>query len=154
MRRRILTASIFALTIAAAGCGKKEGSNAPDELEVAGVEHEAVFSAPAETPRDEFTYANYQDVRVTHVDLELTLNFDEKVIDGVATLSLEYLNTNAIKVVLDTNDLDIISVEARDNGDYISAAYRLGQDDPVTGASLEIDLPDQADSVRVTYRTS
>ena len=154
MRNRILIASLFAFALAVAGCGKKNGSGASEETDVEGMERDAVFSVPAETSRDGFTYANYQDVRVTHIDLDLVLNFDEQIIDGVATLALEYLNTGANKVILDTNDLDIISVEARDNGDYVSAAYRLGQSDPVMGASLEIDLPNQADSVRIAYRTS
>ncbi len=123
-------------------------------IQAAEEESEAVFKAPAEHPIDPFTYANYNDIRVTHAAFDQDVLFAEKVLDGTVTLDLEYLNVDADKLVLDANDLTITSIEARTNGDWTEAAFTMGEDDPVKGSALEIALPDKADQVRVAYRTS
>ncbi len=154
-------ASIFALAFAAACSGgdnsEAEVSVAPDP-EVAstepGVEREAVYAPPVEQPVDPFTNANYNEVIVTHVALDLDVLFDEKVLDGMAILDLDYKDPEATRLVLDTNDLDINSVEARNNGSWSEAEYALGADDTVKGAALTIELPDRPTQVRIVYRTS
>lgn len=161
MSLRYPAASLLAIAVMLAACSKKAEDTdayAPDPAETAstdpGEEREAVFSAPEEAPVDAFTYSNYNEVRVTHAALDLDVLFDEKVIDGTATLDLDYLNSDADKIILDVNDLTISSVEARSNGEWTEADYQLGEDDPRTGSPLEIALPDRADQVRISYRTS
>lgn len=154
MQRSILAISALVL----AGC-----SGAPDAASEAeptappaetSAEMEAVFDAPTEAPIDRYTYANYNDVRVSHADLTLDIDFDAKVIDGVAQLSLDYLNPDTGVLVLDTDDLEIIKVEARENGSWTEAEYALGEDDPVLGTRFEITLADKPGEVRIAYRTS
>jgi aminopeptidase N len=157
----MLAASVAVL----AACSKKaeeaetrevEVSSIPDEANGApGGEQEAAWSQlTTEESRDPFTYSNYEDVRVTHVDLDLAVDFGTKTLSGTATLDFRRLSDEAGALVLDANDLTIETVEAHVSGDWLTAAYTLGADDPVMGSRLDIALPAGADRVRVAYATS
>src|SRR5687768_1108082 len=56
--------------------------------------------------RDIHSYARPEDVRVTHVALDLDADFDARVLSGTATLTL-HRNASANQVVLDTKGLEI-----------------------------------------------
>lgn len=151
-----LNGSACALLTLVSACGDRseEDFKEPAPSGEPGVEREAVFTAPKERPVDAFTYANYNEVRVSHVDLDLDLSFETRVIDAVAVIDLEYLNANVETLVLDANDLAITSVETRSEGDWLEAEYTLGPDDPMKGSALEIALTDGAGQVRIAYQTS
>ena len=135
-----------------ASCGKSETTSPkPDVVKV---------EAPTKTARaiikdDKFTYANYDEVQITHLDLNLDVNFDAKVLDGIATIEFERLKSGADKIVLDTKGLLIRSVQLFD-GDTAEAesSYTLGEPDSVMGAKLTIPLNAGTDSVAISYRTS
>lgn len=159
MACRTALAGVLALSTVLAACGERKETEIYDEEREATTEDdadavEAVFEAPETQPLDKFTYANYNDVRVTHVELDLDVNFNDKVIDGVAILDLDYLNPDAATLVLDADDLTIESVEAGTQGDWQEADYTLGPDDPVKGSRLEIALSERAGQVRIVYQTS
>jgi len=147
---------VLSLSVLAAGCSKNESEPAVNlETDPPGTEQEARWEALSpEEARDPFTYSNYQDVRVTHADIDLTIDFEAKILSGTAVLDFEMLNENAPSIVLDANDLVIETVEAHANGDWITASYELGPDDETLGSRFEIMLPEAADKVRVTYATS
>jgi len=153
MSYRFTTAFSLALVITLAGCSRDTITSEAPSVE-SPEEVEAVFSAPIETPIDRFTYSNYNDIRVTNADLTLAVDFDRKVIDGVTVLDFEYLNRDANFIVLDTNDLDIKSIEANSNGAWATTDYTLGEDDPVFGSRLQVALPEKAEQLRITYTTS
>jgi len=104
---------------------------------------------------DKFTYANYDEVRITHLDLNLDVNFDAKVLDGIATIEFDRVDADADKLVLDTKGLLIKSVRLF-AGETAEAAsdYTLAVADPVMGAALTIPLGDKTDTVMISYRTS
>lgn len=138
--------------------GEREISSTPDDVSdtTPGTESIATWTAlsPKEA-RDPFTYANYNEARVTHVDLELNLDFDTKTIAGVAELKFSRLSKNVEALVLDANDLSIESVEAQTNGgEWVEAAYTMGPDDKNMGSRFEIALPHGSNKVRVKYTTS
>jgi len=135
--------------VSAAQTGEREKAK---PAYVQGQETEAMWRKAKQT--DAFTYANYNDVRVTHADLDLVVSFEDKTLAGTAALDIRYLNRKAKMIILDTNDLEISSVEAFSNGAWVPADYTLGPDDPVKGARLEINLPERASKVRIAYRTS
>ncbi len=141
------------LTILLAACSREpEVSATPPEE---GVEKEATWTMLApEDAIDPFTYANYNEVRVTNVDLDLKVSFDEKTLTGAAEIDFERLNPEAAILVLDANDLAISNVEAFSNSDWVETAYTMGEDDPVLGSRLEISLPNGAKKVRIAYGTS
>lgn len=155
MKNPVLAAGLFAVGFTVTACTDRRDAQTTEAPPVETMaEMEAVFDAPASAPLDRFTYANYNDVRVTNADLVLDVNFESKVIDGVAVLDLEYLNPDAETLVLDTNDLEIEIVEGRENGTWITLDYALGPDDAVLGSRLDITLTDKPAQVRINYRTS
>ncbi len=147
------SALILALSIVLASCSREESGGATQPTE--GMNSEATWAKlTPEEAIDPFTHANYNDVRVTNVDLDLEVRFDEKVLVGAAEIDFERLNAEATTLVLDANDLSISKIEAHSNDAWVEAEFSLGEDDPVIGSRLEISLPDGADRIRVTYSTS
>ena len=107
------------------------------------------------TKDDKFTYANYDEVRVTHLDLNLDVNFDAKVLDGIATIDFERVRPDADVLVLDTKDLLIKSVRIFAHGKAEGVTdYTMDEADKVLGEALRIPLTDKTDQVLISYRTS
>lgn len=108
---------------------------------------------PAAAPSgvvDVHSYARPSEVRVTHVSLDLTPDFDARAITGRARLELERA-AGADSVILDIDDLTIHGVTTP-AGD--SLPYRVGADDEVLGQPLIVDLADGIDEIVVDYRTA
>lgn len=107
-----------------------------------------------EETRDVHSYANPEQVRVKHVDLDLEALFDRKVLKGTATLTLERVAPGD-DLKLDTRDLKIIKAESSGDGtNFTPAQFTLGNADKILGAPLTIQLPSQADKVRIEYESS
>ena len=105
--------------------------------------------------RDVHSYANSDEIRLTHVELDLDVLFDERRLRGSAMLSFDRLLEDADVLVLDTRDLTITGVESwSPTGSFDAATYSLAAADPVLGAPLTIVLPPMATRARVTYETS
>ena len=104
--------------------------------------------------QDFHSYANLTAVRVRHVDLDWDVLFDEKILKGTATLTVERSSQNA-PLVLDTRDLKIEKVETSVDGtQYSAGTFKLGDNDKILGAPLTIPLPAGANRVRIHYSTS
>lgn len=149
-------ASLALMALAAASCGKKdrETSGTPATRPTETTPVAAAESAATAPTRDPFTYANYDEVRVTDLALDIDVLFDARAIDGTATLSFERLADDAASLVLDANDLEITSVEAGDGAEWSPAKFTLGPDDADLGSKLTINLPAGATKVKIAYRTS
>lgn len=106
------------------------------------------------TKDDKFTYSNYDQVRMTHLDLNLDVDFERKVLDGVATIDFVKTDPDANTLVLDTKDLTLNSIEIGDGESWQDAAFALSDADTVLGQKLTIDLIDNASQVRIDYETS
>jgi len=114
----------------------------------ASVQREAMVSPILTTPDaiDDRTYAQPQVARVTHVALDLALDFDAQRVGGVATLDV-LAAPGAQEIVLDTMMLDIERVT---DGTGRALAYTLGEVDAAKGAPLTIQL-DGADKIAIAY---
>ena len=99
--------------------------------------------------RDIHSYARPEDVRVTHVALDLLADFDAHVLSGTATLRLQR-NGSASQVVLDTKGLDIQRI-AGGGGDL---TFALGAEDRILGRPLTVELPANVSEITIAYRTS
>ena len=99
---------------------------------------------------DDHSFARPMEARVTHVDLDLTADFETRTLHGTASLTLE-TQANAKQVILDTKALDIEGVTDASGGPL---KYSLGKGDPMMGRPLTIDLPQGAQKVVVHYRTT
>ncbi len=99
---------------------------------------------------DYHSFANPNEVRVTHLSLDLTANFESKQLIGSVTLDIERVKPENDTLVLDTRGLDIqrVSVDGED------VPFDMGETDPDLGTPLSITLPSAANSLTVTYSTS
>lgn len=113
----------------------------------------ATFSITA-AAQDVHSYANPAAVRVRHVDLDWDVLFDQKILKGSATLTIER-SSQTEPLVLDTRDLKIEKVETSANGTtYSPGTFTVGASDTILGAPLTIPLPAGASRVRIHYSTS
>ena len=99
---------------------------------------------------DYHSFANPNEVRVTHLSLDLTANFESKQLIGSVTLDIERAKPENDTLVLDTRGLDIqrVSVDGED------VPFDMGETDPDLGTPLSITLPSAANSLTVAYSTS
>jgi leukotriene A-4 hydrolase/aminopeptidase len=117
---------------------------------------ESSFSqnAPAER-KDYHSYSNPEQVIARHVELEWDVLFDQKILKGTAVLSIERVGSSKnAPLILDTRNLSITKVETSANGtNYSETKFTVGKVDPILGAPLTIELPENATRVRVAYST-
>jgi leukotriene-A4 hydrolase len=93
---------------------------------------------------DVHSYSRPDQVRLRHLDLDLTVRFDRKVLEGAAVLHFDRIAGD--ELILDTRGLEIQGVEN-------AAGFELGEPHPFLGAPLRIRLNGPG-PVRVRYSTS
>jgi aminopeptidase N len=104
---------------------------------------------------DPHSYAQPDQVVVTHLDLDLKLDFPHRQLDGHATLKLDWKNPQAASLVLDTRDLKIAKIEALGaDGKASPLKYVLAPRDKQLGSKLTIATPKHPTQVRIVYTTS
>src|SRR5688572_15852500 len=104
--------------------------------------------------QDVHSYAKPSAVRVKHVDLDWDVLFDQKILKGTATLTVER-SSQTEPLILDTRDLKIEKVETSAGGTtYSAGTFTVGATDKILGAPLTIPLPAGANRVRIHYSTS
>lgn len=110
---------------------------------------------PIEAGRDYHSYADPQVARTEHIDLDLQVDFAQRVLSGRATLTVA-LARGARDLVLDTRDLDIRAVALIDGARERPLPFSLAPSDPNLGSALKIELPagvGNAARVAIDYRT-
>lgn len=101
---------------------------------------------------DPHSYAEYEQVRVRHLRLDLEADMVAKTLRGHAILELDRLNPQHPRLVLDSRDLDIFDVNAiMPDGSHRVLSWRLGPDEGHLGRALVIALPQGIDQVRIDY---
>lgn len=103
----------------------------------------------ADFVNDPHSYANLNDVRTTHISLDLTVDFEAKEIRGTATLDIENM-TGADSLILDTDGLAIHEVTL-DGG--VKTGFTLGARHEAFGAPLAIAITKETHHVTVHYST-
>ena len=106
---------------------------------------------------DVHSFSTPSAVRVEHIALRLTVDFDASQLKGEAILRYRRApGAGDAPLILDTRDLAIESVDNNLDDPHIARryAYSLGRTDPILGTPLTIQVPDDSGLVRITYRTS
>ncbi|GAB5349870.1 M1 family metallopeptidase [Alteriqipengyuania sp. 357] len=98
---------------------------------------------------DDQTYAQPQIARVTHVALDLDLDFDGKMIGGTAVLDI-LAKDDAEEIVLDSNGLQLGEVT---DGAGNPLPFALGDDEEGKGTPLTVQL-NGARQLRINYRSA
>ncbi|MDX1583960.1 MAG: M1 family aminopeptidase/hydrolase, partial [Thermoanaerobaculia bacterium] len=99
---------------------------------------------------DPHSYSNPDEVVVRHLSLDLDVDFDRKVLDGLAELRIENLGESD-RIVLDTRDLDILGVKLDDGTE---TEWYLGEGDPHLGRPLVVRLEPGTTGISIRYETS
>lgn len=99
--------------------------------------------------RDVWTHAAPQIARVTHVDLDLDVDFASETLSGRALLDV-LAAPGAKRIVLDVDDLDISEVTGADGKPL---HYVVGPRDKELGSALTITLPAGNNRIAIRYRT-
>lgn len=126
-----------------------EQAHEPKEAE-ASSQQQTIDDTAMQAGTDYHSFSNPDEVTVTHLDLDLTADFDQHVLSGTATLTYKKQQAQADSLVVDTRALSVSSVMA--NGQAVD--YTMGKTDPDLGTPLTISLPAQGDTVTIHYATS
>ncbi|NNG24046.1 M1 family metallopeptidase [Telluria aromaticivorans] len=104
---------------------------------------------------DPLSYARYDQVKTTALHLDLKADFARKTLSGHADLTLNWLDKAATTLDLDTRELAISKIEARDaKGAWKPVKYTLDKLDAEKGQALHIALPGQPSTIRIHYKTA
>lgn len=109
------------------------------------------------TAKDVHSYGNPHEIRVRHVDLDWNVLFDQKILQGTATLTVERAkDANTDTLSLDNRNLKIQKAEiSTDNGKtFQDNKFLIGPADAILGGSVDIILPKKTSHVRIHYSTS
>ncbi len=101
--------------------------------------------------RDYHSFANTDEVQVTHLALDLNIDFDACVLDGRIRLALSPKAASVTELVLDSRALTIVQIT--DEGGR-ALAWTLGDEHPVLGQPLTIGIDSTVTAVVIEYRTS
>lgn len=115
-----------------AGCGDLVSQDTGERGKIAPI-------LTSEEAFDDQTFAKPQEARVTHIDLDLAMDFDAKTIGGTATLDVLAAD-EADSIILDSNGLRVSSV-TDEAGNALE--FGLGETVEGKGEPLTIELPAQ-----------
>src|SRR5258708_29271232 len=135
-------------------------------LACAGAPAASAVLSPIEPGLDYHSYANVDQFRVTHLELDLRVDLEGKEISGVVSLELHRVDPRATQLVLDTKDLmindvrqkttDVLGATAKNQTICVSRPFHLEKPDPILGSALVIDLPPSkkgTESIKIDYET-
>jgi aminopeptidase N len=144
---KLLTrAALFAAILLTACRGGEQAANqsAPSA--------EAAVAPVLTTPDavDAHSFARPLEARVTHVALDLAIDFDTRRIGGTAALDIDR-RPDAREIVLDDNGLEIESVA---DGSKQPLTFKVGAKDPNLGTPLTIALRPDTRKIVINYKSA
>src|SRR5215470_6308946 len=98
---------------------------------------------------DPHSYFDTEQPRAKHVRLRWQVDFHTQQLSGDATLVFEEPSSG--QVDLDSKGLTITAVRTSTGH---SVSYALGDDEPILGRRLQLDLPGDTSEVTIAYHTS
>ncbi|MFA6542604.1 MAG: M1 family metallopeptidase [Bacteroidota bacterium] len=101
--------------------------------------------------KDVHSFANSDEVAVSHLDLDLTVHFESKSLTGNATLTLDR-KKKTTRLIVDTRDLTIDKVLLDGSGSPVK--FTLGEEVKFLGRPLTIPITAKTKSVTIFYSTS
>lgn len=120
---------------------------------------------------DPHSFSRPDQVRVVHMGLDWSIDFERRVLAGSAAMSIDRVDPKA-PLILDSKGLEILGVEvasaqlkpgaegvpalalSENPIEWRKTEHKLGAQDPMLGRALKIQLPEKANLVRVRYATT
>ncbi|MGZ2411799.1 leukotriene-A4 hydrolase [Sphingomonas sp. F9_3S_D5_B_2] len=99
---------------------------------------------------DLHSFAKPLEARVTHVALDLNVDFDSKRLGGTATLDIQR-RPEARLIVLDDNGLEIDGITDQNRKPL---QFRVGAKDPVIGSPLTVALQPDTNRLVINYKSA
>jgi len=141
MKQHTFFPIIFAgLSLFAAACGSSE-KKSTDTTDSVFILNEKV--------EDVHSQSNFNQVKTTHLDLDITVDFDHKKVSGVAHWTIENMTKDSV-LILDTDELQIDSIRLDDN---TLTTFTLKDPVPYLGQALHINITPETKKVSVYYST-
>jgi leukotriene A-4 hydrolase/aminopeptidase len=100
--------------------------------------------------KDYHSFANPDQIVVTHIDLNLTADFTQKSLIGTATLHIQRIQDDAEVLMLDTRGLSIEKVTSNDE----PLAFSMLSTDENLGTPLQVTVGKNTQKVSIHYQTS
>ncbi|MCL6729263.1 M1 family metallopeptidase [Sphingomonas hankyongi] len=143
----LLRSAFFAAAVLLAACRAGEEGNradaSPGEMTVAPI-------LTSEDALDVSSFAKPLEARVTHVALDLGVDFDSKRIAGTATLDIDR-RADAKEIVLDDKGLEIESIT---DGANRPLQWKVGAADPNLGSPLAVALNPDTKRLVIKYKSA
>lgn len=105
--------------------------------------------AQSKLAKDPHSYSKPNEVRVTHLNWDASVDFDKKIISATATYDLMHLS-NTGQVIFDTKGLKVASVSV----DGKPAQFEIGEEKEFIGAPLKVLIDSTAKQVAIVYETT
>ncbi len=102
------------------------------------------------TMLDVHSYADFSKAYTTHLFLDLTADFDKKILSGIAAHTIQ--NNKANEIIFDTKELTILKVVINDKGEEVE--FSLGEEDEFKGTPLKVAITPNTTRVEIHYSTS
>lgn len=99
---------------------------------------------------DHHSFSNPEQMVVRHVSLDLSVDFEERTLQGSASLDVERIDSSTNTLFLDTRDLNIAGTYCGEQ----AVPFNLGDTDQHLGTPLSIELSSDCQRVRIDYATS
>ncbi len=104
----------------------------------------------SETMLDVHSYADFNKAYTTHLFLDLTADFDQKILSGIAAHTIQ--NNEAKEIIFDTKELNITKVVTNDKGEEVK--FSLGEEDEYKGTPLTVSITPKTTRVEIHYSTN
>lgn len=111
-------------------------------------------SSPEEAIQDPHSFAKPSEAYVKHLNLRLNVLMDQQLLEGEAIWEIGK-NRNAKEIILDTKEMEILSVKTSTDGiSGNDAKFTLDDADPILGQALHVPITPGTRFVHVQYRTT
>lgn len=135
--------AISSALLIAAGCRPQTPSNV--EQKNSNMKDTVVYV------KDPHSYSEPTDAVVKHLNLNLDVSFEKKMLSGSATWSIENRG-GADKIIFDTHNLVIEKVITETDGSELP--FTLGENDPILGQPLTIGITPETIQITIYYHTT
>jgi len=142
---RLLVMALTVLSLTLSGCKTKTAEQQVEKAD----------ETPDEVPAGEMaiddphSYSEPNNCIVTHLNLDLNIDFNDKVLSGVASWNIDN-KRDATQIIFDSKKLNVTKVWLDEGGD---TKYSFGPDHEVFGQALTIDILPTTQVVHIEYST-